>query len=90
MAAYAAAKAAVHSLTINMAHQWAPEVRVNCIAPGVIDTPRPGETPDRGPARGIAVGRLGTADDIGRTALFLASDASAFINGTVIDVNGGS
>jgi 3-oxoacyl-[acyl-carrier protein] reductase len=92
MAAYAAAKAAEHSLTINMAHQWGQEVRVNCIAPGIIDTPRPGDTTTRPPAatRGIAVGRLGNADDIGQTALFLASDASEFINGTIIDVNGGS
>jgi NAD(P)-dependent dehydrogenase (short-subunit alcohol dehydrogenase family) len=64
---------------------------VNCIAPGVIDTPRPGGAPERREAaRGVAVGRLGTADDIGQTALFLASDASAFINGTIIDVDGGS
>jgi len=92
MAAYAAAKAAVMNLTVNMAHQWGPEIRVNCIAPGVIGTPRPGgETPTR--ERGtthIALGRIGTADDVGHVALFLASDAAAFVNGAIIDVNGGS
>jgi NAD(P)-dependent dehydrogenase (short-subunit alcohol dehydrogenase family) len=41
MAAYGCAKAAVMNLTLHMAHQWGPEVRVNCIAPGIIDTPRP-------------------------------------------------
>jgi 3-oxoacyl-[acyl-carrier protein] reductase len=41
MAAYGSAKAAVMNLTVHMAHQWGPEVRVNCIAPGIIDTPRP-------------------------------------------------
>jgi NAD(P)-dependent dehydrogenase (short-subunit alcohol dehydrogenase family) len=38
MAAYGSAKAAVMNLTVHMAHQWGPEVRVNCIAPGIIDT----------------------------------------------------
>ena len=43
------------------------------------------------PKRGdTSRGRLGNADDIGQKALFLVSDASAFINGTIIDVNGGS
>ena len=41
MAAYGSSKAAVMNLTLHMAHQWGPEVRVNCIAPGTIDTPRP-------------------------------------------------
>jgi NAD(P)-dependent dehydrogenase (short-subunit alcohol dehydrogenase family) len=41
MAAYGAVKAAVMNLTIHMARQRAPEVRVNCIAPSIIDTPRP-------------------------------------------------
>jgi NAD(P)-dependent dehydrogenase (short-subunit alcohol dehydrogenase family) len=91
LAAYAAAKAAVMNLTINMAHQWGPEIRVNCIAPGVIGTPRPGESrPDfeKAAAR-IAVGRTGTADEIGRVALFVASDGASFVNGAIVDVHGG-
>ena len=93
MAAYGSAKAAVMNLTFHMAHQWGPEVRVNAIAPGIIDTPRP-ETPERhasmpAAAKNIGVGRVGTADDVAGVALFLASDASAFVNGSVIDVNGG-
>jgi 3-oxoacyl-[acyl-carrier protein] reductase len=93
MAAYGSAKAAVMNLTFHMAHQWGPEVRVNAIAPGIIDTPRP-EAPERhasmpAAAKNIDIGRVGTADDIAGVALFLASDASAFVNGSVIDVNGG-
>jgi NAD(P)-dependent dehydrogenase (short-subunit alcohol dehydrogenase family) len=92
MAAYAAAKAAVMSLTVNMAHQWGPEIRVNCIAPGVINTPRVGtDTRDFGSAaKRIAVGRVGVADDIGGVALFLASDAASFVNGTIIQAHGGA
>jgi NAD(P)-dependent dehydrogenase (short-subunit alcohol dehydrogenase family) len=91
MAAYASAKAAVMNLTINMAHQWGPEIRVNCIAPGVIDTPRPGEgRPDLAEsAARIALGRTGTADEIAEVALFLASDRASFVNGAVVDVHGG-
>ncbi len=92
IAAYGSAKAAVHSLTFHMAHQWGPEVRVNCIAPGTIDTPRPAGTvrPEMGrAAERIAVGRVGVGDDIGSVALFLASDAAGFVNGIVIPVHGG-
>lgn len=91
MSAYAAAKAAVMNLTVNMAHQWAPEIRVNCIAPGIVSVPRlAGERfDDAAAAARIALQRAGTPDDIGNVALFLASDASAFITGAVIDVDGG-
>ena len=50
--AYGSAKAALHRLTAMMAHQWGPEVRVNCIAPGTIDTPRPGRNGARRAGRG--------------------------------------
>lgn len=91
MSAYAAAKAAVMNLTINMAHQWAPEIRVNCIAPGIVSVPRAeGERfDDAAAAARIALRRAGTPEDIGNVALFLASDASAFVTGAIIDVDGG-
>lgn len=93
MAAYASAKAAVLNLTVNMAHQWGPEVRVNCIAPGLINTPRVGGDRTRADlenaAKRVAVGRVGTADDVGPVAVFLASEAAAFVNGAIIAVHGG-
>jgi len=93
MAAYGCAKAAVMNLTIHMAHQWGPEVRVNCIAPGIIDTPRPqGINREELALEGIkriALGRAGRADEVASVALFLASDAASFVSGAVIDVNGG-
>ena len=92
IAAYGTAKAAVHSLTFHMAHQWKPEVRVNCIAPGTIDTPRPAGIvrPEMSSAaERIAVGRVGVGDDIGSVALFLCSDAAGFVNGIVVPVHGG-
>ena len=92
IAAYGTAKAAVHSLTFHMAHQWKPEVRVNCIAPGTINTPRPEGTvrPEMASAaERIAVGRVGVGDDVGSVALFLCSDAAGFVNGIVVPVHGG-
>jgi NAD(P)-dependent dehydrogenase (short-subunit alcohol dehydrogenase family) len=93
MAAYGSAKAAVMNLTVHMAHQWGPEVRVNCIAPGIIDTPRPEGTnrQELGPEaiKKIALGRVGRAGEVASVALFLASDAASFVSGAVIDVNGG-
>lgn len=93
MAAYGCAKAAVMNLTLHMAHQWGPEVRVNCIAPGIIDTPRPAGTNRQELApeaiKKIALGRAGKPDEVAGVALFLASDAASFVSGAVIDVNGG-
>jgi len=93
MAAYGSAKAAVMNLTLHMAHQWGPEVRVNCIAPGIIDTPRPAGTNrqelTKEALNRIALGRAGRPEEVARVALFLASDAASFVSGAVIDVNGG-
>jgi NAD(P)-dependent dehydrogenase (short-subunit alcohol dehydrogenase family) len=93
MAAYGSAKAAVMNLTLHMAHQWGPEVRVNCIAPGIIDTPRPQGTQRQElsseAVKKIALGRPGRADEVASVALFLASDAASFVSGAILDVNGG-
>lgn len=93
MAAYGSAKAAVMNLTVHMAHQWGPEVRVNCIAPGIIDTPRPAGTNRQEltaeALNKIALGRAGRPEEVACVALFLASDAASFVSGAVIDVNGG-
>ena len=93
--AYAAAKAGIELLTKDLAAQAGPSgVRANCIAPETILTERnqrqiPEETQrqliDAHPVR-----RLGTPEDVAEAALFLASDASAWISGVVIDVAGGS
>lgn len=91
--AYGSAKAALHRLTVFMAYQWGPEVRAVCIAPGTIDTPRPGGSvrPEiRNAGERIAIGRVGTPDDIASVALFLASDAASYVNAVVVPVHGGN
>ena len=91
---YAAAKAAVAQFTRSAAVEWASEgVRVVGIAPGRSATRmtaqirRPGET-DPGLAH-IPMGRYGTAEEVAKLALFLASDAASYITGEVVIADGG-
>lgn len=89
--AYNAAKAGVIMLGHTLAQEVAPEIRVNMVAPGLIRTPMNDAygTPYDIHARQIPMARAGEADDIARTALFLASDESAYITRSVITVDGG-
>lgn len=91
---YATAKAAVHCLTKALAKELAPHgVRVNAVAPGVIDTPfhERMSTPEmiKQFVGTIPMGRTGTSEECGRVIAFLASDAAAYIHGEMIEINGG-
>jgi NAD(P)-dependent dehydrogenase (short-subunit alcohol dehydrogenase family) len=94
-AAYAAAKAGVSQLTRTAAVEWAPHgVRVNCIAPGRMLTRMTREmlADPAEYARGLAhipLGRYGVPEDVAHAALFLASEAAAYITGQTIVVDGG-
>ncbi len=91
---YSAAKAGVLGLAKAMAREFGPSgIRVNAVTPGLIQTEITGgmlKDEMRGEIlKGIPIGRLGTALDVARIFLFLASDLSAYVTGAVIDVNGG-
>lgn len=91
---YSAAKAGVLGLAKAMARELGPDgIRVNCVTPGLIQTDiTGGRLTDAMKAeiiKGIPLNRLGTADDVAKIYLFLASDLSAYVTGAVIDVNGG-
>ena len=93
--AYAAAKAGIVCLTQQMSLEWGEYgIRVNSIAPGFIDAGMSApffENPAIRELRGNAVplGRLGSADDVAECAMFLASDAAAYITGQNISIDGG-
>ena len=93
---YGAAKAGVNSLTKTLSIEFAPKVRVNGIAPGYVPTEVMMTALDTDEAqletmaeRRIPLKRLGTPDDMGSTALFLASDAGSRVTGQTIKVAGG-
>jgi len=85
---YCASKAALHSLTRTMAKAFAPEVSVNCVAPGCIAMDaEPGPEADRFAAR-TPMRRNGTADDIAQAVLFFVT-GPAFVTGQILAVDGG-
>jgi NAD(P)-dependent dehydrogenase (short-subunit alcohol dehydrogenase family) len=97
-AAYCASKGALVALVRQAAIDYGPEIRINVLSPGPVDTPLIWDSaaafPD--PARAVSdvaqktlLKRLGTPDDIARAALYLASDESAFVTGTSLTIDGG-
>lgn len=93
--AYVAAKGAISSLTRQWATEWARHgIRVNAIRPTFVDTPQVAMLlgdPDfkAGIVSRIPLGRVGDTDDMTGPVVFLASDASAFITGQILGVDGG-
>ena len=88
---YGASKAAVVMLTKELALELAPQrIRVNAIAPGWVDTPGNRETGRMtAAAASIPLGRVGTAEEIARTVLWLAGPDAGFITGESIVLSGG-
>jgi NAD(P)-dependent dehydrogenase (short-subunit alcohol dehydrogenase family) len=92
---YSAAKAGVISLTMDAALEYAPAIRVNCVSPGLVETPLTagvlGDPNLRAAVeRATPMGRVGTADDVANVVVFLASPLAAYITGQNIVVDGGS
>lgn len=102
MTAYAATKGAIMALTKALSVEYAASgITVNAILPGMVDTPMLRKSsleanPDNpqsvldGLASTVPMGRLGTAEEAGKVALFLASDDSSYVTGTSIVFDGGS
>ncbi|WP_041651499.1 3-oxoacyl-[acyl-carrier-protein] reductase [Anaplasma centrale] len=90
---YSASKAGIIGMSKSFALEFAPRgITVNCVAPGFIDTPMTASLPEKQRERilgNIPMGRMGTPEDIASVVLFLASDASSYITGQTIHVNGG-
>ena len=92
-AVYGGSKAAVIGMTQSLAKELASQqIRVNAIAPGFIDTDMAHSlSEDKFQQRldSIAMGRIGSADEVAKVALFLASELSSYVTGQVIGVDGG-
>jgi NAD(P)-dependent dehydrogenase (short-subunit alcohol dehydrogenase family) len=90
---FSTAKAAVMAFTRSLALNLAPQVRVNCLAPGWIKTGWGEHAPVAWQERALSetpLGRWGTPKDVAKTACWLAGPESEFITGQIIRVNGGS
>ncbi|NND06854.1 MAG: glucose 1-dehydrogenase [Saprospiraceae bacterium] len=99
VSAYAASKAALRSIVRTLASELGPQgIRVNAVSPGPIETPIWGKTNlseeevngfATGVSQQVPLGRFGKGTEVAETALFLSSDASSYINGAEIPVDGG-
>ncbi|MEV0297546.1 SDR family oxidoreductase [Nocardia sp. NPDC050710] len=89
---YSASKAAVHMLTRHLAAEFAPDVLVNAIAPGLFESKMTATLLTAGAeavGQHLPLERIGNPDDIAGLSVFLASRASAYITGAIIPVDGG-
>ncbi len=90
--AYGTSKAAVIGFTRNCANAFGPDIRVNCVAPGLIDTDMTKDMSDEMHARIVGetpAGRSGTPEDVAELTCFLLSDAASFITGQTCVTSGG-
>lgn len=93
-ASVAMAKGAVEGLTRSLAAEWAPKIRVNCIAPSLTDTPLAAKLTDTEAKLGVAVNRhplkrIGAPAEVAAAARFLLGADAAFITGQVWHIDGG-
>lgn len=92
--AYAASKGAVMTMTRGLAKELGPNIRVNAVCPGMIDTDFHNKfTKDAvraNVANGTPLKREGQSDEVANLVAFLASDEAAFMTGTSVDINGGT
>ncbi|MEU3646012.1 SDR family oxidoreductase [Lentzea sp. NPDC034063] len=93
-AAYGAAKAGLDNLTSSLAVEWAPKVRVNALAVGLVRTEQShlhygSEAGIEAVAKTVPLGRLASPDEVGACAVFLASPLASYVSGATLVVHGG-
>ncbi|MER8950770.1 SDR family NAD(P)-dependent oxidoreductase [Mesorhizobium sp. M0809] len=90
---YGASKGGVLAFTKSLAREVSPNIRVNTVSPGTIDTPMVAELLRQNGDKWLSItpaGRFGTGEEVGDAVAFLCSNASSYIMGQTIHVNGGS
>ena len=84
----------MNQMTRILSYELAPHIRVNAVAPGAVDTPatdfiKSNDALLRETVRWIPMQRMGTPTDLALGVLYLASDASSFVTGKILDIDGG-
>lgn len=88
--AYSASKSAVIKFTRQMAKNYAPDgIRVNCICPGIIETPILGNRDRKKYSERIPLGYIGKPEDVANAVVFLASEKASYLTGVVLPIDGG-
>src|SRR5690606_2270912 len=90
--AYAAAKGGVVSLTRQLSVDYAPEVRVNAVLPGSIETrlwDDVGDEAREAAARQSTLGRLGAPEEVAAVVVFLAGPGASYVTGAALPIDGG-
>jgi len=93
-AAYGAAKAGLMNATTSLAVEWGPQVRVNCIVSGLVETELTGDHFGDGESKrkitsAIPAGRFARPEEIAHAVLFLAARDSSYVSGAALEVYGG-
>lgn len=89
--AYSASKAAVIQFSRQMAKNYGEEgIRVNCICPGIIDTPIYGDRDRAAFAKRVPLGYVGQPGDVAKVVDFLASEDASYLTGVVLPIDGGA
>lgn len=86
---YDASKAGVINLTHNLANHYSPNIRVNCICPGWVDTPMNKDLDKEDYLKSILLNRFASPEEIANVIYFLSSDEASYINDSIIKVDGG-
>jgi len=89
VAPYVASKGGMEALTRAVALEWRPrKIRINCVAPGAVDTPMLWNNPNVKSGSEKVAGAVGTPEDLAAAICFLASDEAKFVNGTTLIADG--
>jgi len=86
---YASSKGAMEAFIRGVSLEYPKQIRINCIAPGAVDTPMLWNNPNVKSGAEVVTGAIGKPEELAAAICFLASDEASFINGTTLIVDGG-
>lgn len=86
---YASCKGAMEAFTRGVSLEYPKQIRINCVAPGAVDTPLLWDNSNVKSGAEVVTGAIGKPEELAAAICFLPTDEASFINGTTIVVDGG-